>query len=127
MKEHWGRLYIITRSGSLGCYCSQSAFVKNKPFFVRNYLRFLSQLQLKRNIAEHSRTLVLTCGMFLPSKRSGVWKISSSGTPYFLRAFWKLEMFSMRKKAAPVVLNFGMAPGLILFISWHRTTPFFRT
>lgn len=34
----------------------------------------------------------VTWAMFLRSKRSAVWKISSSGTPYFLIAAWNLEV-----------------------------------
>ena len=43
------------------------------------------------------------------------------------RFTWNAEMFSMSRKAGPEVLNLVMAPGEILFMSWHRTTPFFRT
>ena len=42
-----------------------------------------------------------TWGRFRPSNRSGVWKTSSSGTPYFLTAARKDCTFSIRRKAGP--------------------------
>ena len=42
-----------------------------------------------------------TCGMFRFSNRSGVWKTSSSGTPYFLAATRKAWTFSINMNAGP--------------------------
>ena len=42
-----------------------------------------------------------TWGRFRPSNRSGVWKTSSSGTPYFLAAARKDCTFSISRKAGP--------------------------
>ena len=68
-----------------------------------------------------------TWGMFLASNKSGVWKTSSSGTPYFLAAVRKDWTFSISRKAGPFSLNFLTLSGLILFIRRQRTTPFWRT
>jgi len=42
-----------------------------------------------------------TWDKFLASNKSGVWKTSSSGTPYFLAAVRKDWTFSISKKAGP--------------------------
>lgn len=51
------------------------------------------------NLSDFKRLTILpkeyrhnvTCGIFLLSNKSAVWKISSSGTPYFLMAAWNLK------------------------------------
>merc|ERR1712002_74218 len=68
-----------------------------------------------------------TWGRFRPSNRSGVWKTSSSGTPYFFAAARKDCTFSISRKAGPFSLNFLTLPGWILLISLQSTTPSFRT
>lgn len=69
---------------------------------------------------------VITCGMFLRSNRSAVWKISSCGTPYFFMPSWKRWMFSISWKLVPLAWIFLMEPGSSLFIKLQRTTPFLR-
>lgn len=69
----------------------------------------------------------VTCGIFLLSNRSAVWKISSSGTPYFFIAAWNLWMFSINWKLVPFVCIFLTDPGASLLTKLQRTTPSRRT
>ena len=62
-----------------------------RHFFLNSFLMILPREKMQSD----------TCGMFLASKRSGVWKTSSSGTPYFLAAFKKDCTFSINKNAGP--------------------------
>ena len=63
----------------------------------------------RRALADHVSAATLprekmhrdTWGMFLASNKSGVWKTSSSGTPYFLAADRKDWTFSISKNAGP--------------------------
>lgn len=66
----------------------------------------------------------VTCGMFLLSQRSTVWKTSVSGTPNRLAAFWNELMFSINLKLVPDVLILETDPGIILFISLEERNTF---
>lgn len=90
----------------------------------------------------------VTWAMFLLSNKSAVWKISSSGTPYFLMAAWNLKRywnkmkhgilkfpsekifnylwtFSISWKFVPRSWIFLMHPGVNLLANLQRTIPSF--
>lgn len=65
----------------------------------------------------------VTCGMLRRSNKSAVWKISSSGTPYFLMAAWKRCTFSINWKLVPRSWIFFTEPGANLLANLQRTMP----
>lgn len=79
---------------------------------------------LTRRPKEYKQSV--TCGMFRRSNRSAVWKISSSGTPYFFKPAWKRWIFSINWKLVPRSWIFFTEPGANLLINLHRTTPSFK-
>ena len=54
------------------------------------HIRIAIRLSIELTILARAKMQRVTWEMFLRSKRSAVWKISSSGTPYFLIAAWNL-------------------------------------
>lgn len=71
--------------------------------------------------------VLVTLAMSFFSYRSTVWKTSISGTPYSLRAFWKLLMFSMNLNWPPDELTLGTELGARVLISLHSTWPSLST
>lgn len=68
----------------------------------------------------------VTCGMLRRSNKSAVWKISSSGNPYFLIAAWKRWMFSINWKLVPRSWIFFTEPAVNLLANLHKTIPSFK-
>lgn len=55
----------------------------------------------------------VTCGTLRRSNKSAVWKISSSGTPYFLRKAWNLFLLTETKS-----FNCNLRHNLSIFIHY---------
>lgn len=68
----------------------------------------------------------VTWGTFRRSNKSAVWKISSSGNPYFLTKAWKRCTFSINWKFVPRSWIFFTDPGVSLLANLHKTTPSFK-
>lgn len=81
-------------------------------------------VKLTRRANEYK--LNVTCGTFRFSNKSAVWKISSSGNPYFFAKAWNRWTFSINWKLVPRSWIFFTDPGVILFANLHKTTPSFK-
>lgn len=110
-------------------------FRSNWPIKIQLFFTILPN-EYKHNV---------TCGIFRRSNKSAVWKISSSGTPYFLIAAWNLCKFlfsintsnfivcirmfsylctfSINWKLVPRSWIFFTLPGVNLLANLHNTWP----
>lgn len=87
-------------------------------------IRLKNLVKLTRRANEYK--LNVTCGTFRFSNKSAVWKISSSGNPYFFAKAWNRWTFSINWKLVPRSWIFFTDPGVILFANLHKTTPSFK-